>query len=147
MLGNVIEYLISILRICRWSVNCNADAKLFLDTLYNITSNKVCTRKATSFHAQKSFIKLFPVFIAVYTVICFLEHIKADLRFHITPFAVHLRKIYIHLRQQLKLHGKYTFISTSMNFINANELSITLLAYVLIFNSIHGWTIAPLDNY
>ena len=33
----------------------------------------------------------------------------------ITPFAVHLRKTYIHLRQQLKLYGKYTFISTSMN--------------------------------
>ena len=55
-----------------------------------------------------------------------------------TPFAVHLRKIYIHLCQQLKLYSKYRFISTSMNFINANELSITLLAYVLIFNSIHG---------
>ena len=55
-----------------------------------------------------------------------------------TPFAVHLRKIYIHLRQQLKLYGKYTFISTSMNFINANELSITLFAYVLTFNSING---------
>ena len=54
-----------------------------------------------------------------------------------TPFAVHLRKIYIHLRQQLKLYGKYTFISTSMNFINANELSITLLEYVLTFNSIN----------
>ena len=63
----------------------------------------------------------------------------------ITPFAVHLRKIYIHLRQQLKLYGKYTFISTSMNFINANELSITLFACVLTFNSINGWTIAPLD--
>ena len=62
-----------------------------------------------------------------------------------TPFAVHLREIYIHLRQQLKLYGKYTFISTSMNFINANELSITLFAYVLTFNSINGWTIAPLD--
>ena len=55
-----------------------------------------------------------------------------------TPFAVYLRKIYIYLRQQLKLYGKYTFISTSMNFINANELSITLLAYVIIFNSING---------
>ena len=55
-----------------------------------------------------------------------------------TPFADHLRKIYIHLRQQLKLYGKYTFISTSMNFINANELSITLFAYVLTFNSIEG---------
>ena len=55
-----------------------------------------------------------------------------------TPFAVHLRKIYIHLRQQLKLYGKYTFISTSMNFVNANELSITLIAYVLTFNSING---------
>ena len=31
--------------------------------------------------------------------------------------------MYIHLRQQLKLYGKYTFISTSMNFINANELN------------------------
>ena len=61
-----------------------------------------------------------------------------DVSKHITPFAVHLRKIYIHSRQQLKLYGKYTFISTSMNFINANELSITLLADVLIFNSIHG---------
>ena len=55
-----------------------------------------------------------------------------------TPFAVHLRKIYIHLRQQVKLYGKYTFISTSMNYINANELSITLFAYVLTFNSING---------
>ena len=55
-----------------------------------------------------------------------------------TPFTVHLRKIYIHLRQQLKLYDKYTFISTSMNFINANELSITLFAYVLTFNSING---------
>ena len=50
----------------------------------------------------------------------------------ITPFAVHLRKIYIHLRQQLKPYGKYTFISTYMNFINANELSITLLFYICI---------------
>ena len=57
---------------------------------------------------------------------------------HVTPFAVHLRKIYIHLRQQLKLYGKYTFISTSMNFMNANELSITLFACVLTFNSING---------
>ena len=56
----------------------------------------------------------------------------------ITPFAVHLRKMYIHLRQQLKLYGKYTFISTSMKFMNANELSITLFAYVLTFNSING---------
>ena len=63
-----------------------------------------------------------------------------------TPFAVHLRKMYIHLRQQLKLYGKYTFISTSMKFMNANELSITLFPYVLTFNSINGWTIAPLDN-
>ena len=46
------------------------------------------------------------------------------------PFAVHLRKMYIHLRQKLKLYGKYTFISTSMNFINTNELSIMLFAYV-----------------
>ena len=64
----------------------------------------------------------------------------------LTPFAVYLRKMYIHLRQQLKLCGKYTFISTSMKFINAKELSITLFAYVLTFNSINGWTIAPLDN-
>ena len=35
-----------------------------------------------------------------------------------TPFVVHLRKMYIHLSQQLKLYGKYTFISTSMNFIH-----------------------------
>ena len=56
----------------------------------------------------------------------------------ITPFAVHLRKIYVYLRQQLKLCGKYTFISTSMNFISANDLSITLFAYVLTFNSING---------
>ena len=56
---------------------------------------------------------------------------------HFTPFAVHLRKIHIHLHQQLKLYGKYTFISTSMNFINANELSITLFAYVLTFYSIN----------
>ena len=55
-----------------------------------------------------------------------------------TPFAVHLREIYIHLRQQLKIYGKYTFISTSMNFINANELSITVFACVLTFNSING---------
>ena len=46
----------------------------------------------------------------------------------VTPFAVHLRKIYIHLPQQLQLYGKYTFISTSMNFIRANELSIILFA-------------------
>ena len=59
-------------------------------------------------------------------------------REHTTPFAVHLHKIYIHLRQQLKLYGKYTFISTSTNFRNANELSITLFAYVLTFNSING---------
>ena len=65
---------------------------------------------------------------------------------HYIPFAVHLRKIYIHLRQQLKLYGKYMFISTSMNFINVNELSITLLAYVLIFNSTNGITIVPLDS-
>ena len=39
------------------------------------------------------------------------------------PFAVHLRKRYIHLRQQWKLYGKYTFISTFMNFNNVNELS------------------------
>ena len=63
-----------------------------------------------------------------------------------TPFAVHLRKMHIHLRQQLKLYGKYTFISTSMKFMNANELSITLFPYVLTFNSINGWTIAPLNN-
>ena len=56
----------------------------------------------------------------------------------ITPFAVHLRKMYIHLRQQLKLYGKYTFISTSMKLMNAKELSITLFAYVLTFNSING---------
>ena len=54
------------------------------------------------------------------------------------PSAVHLRKIYIHLRQQLKEYGKHTFISTSMNFINANELSIMLFAYALTFNSIYG---------
>ena len=64
----------------------------------------------------------------------------------LAPFAVCLRKMYIHLRQQLKLCGKYTFISTSRNFINAKELSITLFAYVLTFNSINGeqlhlWTI------
>ena len=35
-----------------------------------------------------------------------------------TPFVVHLRKMYIHLSQQLKLYGKYTFIGTSMNFIH-----------------------------
>ena len=63
-----------------------------------------------------------------------------------TPSTVHLRKIYIHLRQQLKLYGKYTFISTSVNFINADELSLTIFACVLTFNSINGWTIAPLDN-
>ena len=55
-----------------------------------------------------------------------------------TPFAVHLRKMYIHLRQQLKLYGKYTFISTSVNFIAVKELSIMLFAYVLPFNSING---------
>ena len=48
-----------------------------------------------------------------------------------------------HLRQQLKLYGKYTFLSTSMNFMNVNELSITLFVYVLTFNSINGWTTAP----
>ena len=32
-----------------------------------------------------------------------------------TPFAVHLRKIYIHLRQQLKLYGKYTFIRLTIS--------------------------------
>ena len=55
-----------------------------------------------------------------------------------TPFAVHLCKMYIHLRPQLKLHGKYTFISTSMNFINANKLSIMRFVYLLTFNSING---------
>lgn len=39
-----------------------------------------------------------------------------------TPFAVHLRKIYIYLHQHLKLYSKYTFISTSVDFINANEV-------------------------
>ena len=63
-----------------------------------------------------------------------------------TSFAVHLHKMYNHLRQQLKLYGKYTFISTSVNFITVKELSIMLFAYVLPFNSINGWTIAPLDN-
>ena len=53
-------------------------------------------------------------------------------------------RIVLNLRQQLKLYGKYTFISTSMNFLN--ELSITLFACVLTFNSINGWTIAPLKN-
>ena len=48
-----------------------------------------------------------------------------------TPLAVHLRKMYIHLRQQLKLYGKYTFISTSKNFIKANELSITPISSVI----------------
>ena len=51
--------------------------------------------------------------------------------------------MYIHLRQQLKLYGKYTFISTSMNFINADEFSRTLFANILTFNSInvcrHKW--------
>ena len=41
------------------------------------------------------------------------------------------------LRQQLKLYGKHTFISTSMNSISANELSITLFAFELTFNSIN----------
>ena len=41
-----------------------------------------------------------------------------------TPFAVYLPKMYVHLHQLLKLYGKYTFISTFVNFINANELSI-----------------------
>ena len=58
--------------------------------------------------------------------LCNLDLSTRDL--DITPSAVHLRKIYIHLRQQLKLYGKYTLISTSMNFINANELSLTVLA-------------------
>ena len=70
----------------------------------------------------------------------------SNLNSFITPFAVHLRKMYIHLRQQLKLYGKYTFISTSMKLMNANELSITLFPYVITFNSINGWTIAPLNN-
>ena len=64
-----------------------------------------------------------------------------------TPFAVHLRKIYIHLHQQLKRYGKFTFIITCMNFTDANELSITLFEYVLTYNSINGWTIAPLDKW
>ena len=59
-----------------------------------------------------------------------------------TPFVVHLRKMHIQLRQQLKLYGKYTFIWTSMNFINANELSITLFVCVSTLNSINGSTIA-----
>ena len=54
--------------------------------------------------------------------------------------------MYINLCQHLKLYGKYTFISTSMNFIIVNELSIMLFAYVLTFNSINGRTIAPFDN-
>ena len=62
------------------------------------------------------------------------------------PLAVHLRKIYNHLREQLKLQRKYTFITTSINFINVNELSITLFAYVLTFNCINGKTIAASDN-
>ena len=33
-----------------------------------------------------------------------------------------------------------------MNFMNANELSITLFACVLTFNSINGWTIVTLDS-
>ena len=37
-------------------------------------------------------------------------------------------------------------ISTSINFINVNELSITLFAYVLTFNCINGKAIAPSDN-
>ena len=44
-----------------------------------------------------------------------LEHLMEEQN---TPFVVHLRKMYIHLSQQLKLYGKYTFISTSMNFIH-----------------------------
>ena len=47
-----------------------------------------------------------------------------------TPFGVHLPKIYIHLRQRLKLDD-----SASMNFINANEVSVTLFACVLTFNN------------
>ena len=50
--------------------------------------------------------------------------------------------MYIHLRQQLKLYGKYTFISTSVNFINANELSLTLFACVLtLYEQLYLWTI------
>ena len=47
-----------------------------------------------------------------------------------TPFAVHLRKMYIHLRQQLKLYGKYTFISTSMEF--KVQLNVRLYANCII---------------
>ena len=42
-----------------------------------------------AFHAQNSiavkisFIELFSVFVVVYAVVCFLEHIKANLRFQI----------------------------------------------------------------
>ena len=54
------------------------------------------------------------------------------------PFVAHLHKMYIYFRQQLKLYGKYTFIGTSTNFINANKLSTTLFAYVLTFHRMNG---------
>ena len=38
-------------------------------------------------------------------IVCSLEQSEVC-----TPFAVHLRRIYIHLRQPLKLYGKYMFI-------------------------------------
>ena len=47
---------------------------------------------------------------------------------------IYVDKIYVHLRQQLKLYDKYTFILTFTKLINTNQLSITLFAYVLINN-------------
>ena len=67
----------------------------------------------------------------------------ATLAYHIfigvfIPSVVHVHKMYIYLRQQLKLYGKYTFIGTYTNFIKANKLPTTLFEYVLTFNSMNG---------
>ena len=62
-----------------------------------------------------------------------------------TPFVVHLRKMYIHLSQQLKLYGKYTFIGTSMNFIhNPHFCLIHMMSFAQQKNSHQGcvkWSI------
>ena len=42
------------------------------------------------------------------------------------PFAVNLRKMHIHLRQQWKLYGKYTFIQRERTFNNAICMCINI---------------------
>ena len=41
---------------------------------------------------------------------------------YFTPFFVHLYKMYIYLRQQLKLYGKYMFISIFMHSMTINGI-------------------------